>query len=378
MYTQGIKIGAVAGIDITIDVSWIVIALLVWWNISQVVLPSLQPELPGIAAGLWGLGGTFLFFSSLLLHEMAHALVARSAGLPVKSVSLFLFGGVAHIEKEPETAVVEFKMAFAGPLTSLILAGFFWAASNYLVIVSPLPSLFAWLAFINLMLALFNLLPGFPLDGGRIFRSLWWGFTGNLSQATMLATFIGQVVGYGFLGIGVLMSVGVWFPVLGSGLINGFWLGFIGLFLTRAAMDAYSTKRLSQALAEVPAKEVMRTDVPTIPAHTTIASLMQTHGEKAHETVYPVLESQSLIGTITIDDTRELPRNMWNKNTVKDMMTPTNQLEILQPDSAVDQALPVLTQRQQEEIPVVSGKTLLGMVSLEDVFLWHQGLAIKD
>jgi len=245
----GIRIARIFGITIRVDWSWLIILGLVTWNLSQVFGQSRADWGPTLT---WGLSiiAALLFFGSVLIHELAHSLVAKSRGIPVEDITLFIFGGVSEIEDEPDTPLGEFLMAILGPVTSLVV-GFillFLAGvagdptapmrdpGAMLAELTPFTTLLLWLGSINMILGVFNLVPGFPLDGGRVLRSILWALTGSLETATRWAAMVGEVIAFAMIGAGVLMIFGVSIPFFGSGFVSGLWLALIGWFLQSAAL----------------------------------------------------------------------------------------------------------------------------------------------
>jgi Zn-dependent protease/CBS domain-containing protein len=381
MFNRSLTLGKLAGIDVAIDVSWLLIFGLLWWNLSAGVLPTLQPQLSGTETWVWAMVGTFLFFGSVLLHELAHALVARKQGIPVKGITLFLFGGVAQIEQEPKRAQDEFFMALAGPAMSVVLAVTYYLLAGTAFLPEAFVSVLLWLTTVNVILATFNLLPGFPLDGGRVFRALVWSITDNLRLATRIATLSGQVIGYSFVGIGVFMALGNPVPILGSGLIGGVWAAFIGLFLSQAATSAYQTQELTSMLSEVTAEELMRTEVAAVAPDLRVHDLLATHVKTRKERVFPVVEATKLLGTVDMRQVMQVPRDDWPTVTVAEIMTPIDKLTTLQPQTEAAQAVTILTRAAQTEVPVTWRQQLKGMISLRDIGLWlslNQGFDSRE
>jgi Zn-dependent protease len=370
MFNRGIQVATFSGIPFRIDVSWIIIFLLIVSNLTYGILPSLSPNLFGYHYWLLGILGAGFFFGSILLHELAHALVAKAQGIPVGSITLFLFGGVAHIEEEPKTPAAELLMAGAGPVTSVALAALFWSLGGIVGASTPLGLLLGWLAMINLLLALFNLLPGFPLDGGRIFRSIVWAVTGNFDVSTMVASFSGRMLGYLFIGLGIMMVLGVSVPVLGTGLISGLWILFIGLFLSQAALQAYQTQEIHRLLADVPIKEVMRKSLLTLDPNDTLHFVMNHQVKQSKESLFPVAVDDNLLGTVTLEKLTSVPRKEWPSRRVSDVMTSSTKVKTLDPTDEAASALTLL-RAEQEEVPVVADDNrLLGMISWRDIGLW--------
>ena len=275
---SGFRIGKLFGISIRIDVSWLLIFAFVTLNLAA-ALSELHPEWNTVLT--WGLAvlAALLFFASVLLHELAHSLVAQAQGTPVHNITLFLFGGVSNIQREPASPGAEFLMAIVGPLTSLLLGAVLTIGvgigSSILQAgltdpvqavqrLGPFSTILLWLGSINIMLGIFNLVPGFPLDGGRIVRSLLWAVTDDLQRATRWASWLGQAIGWTMIFGGVSMALGVRLPFFGSGLGNGLWLAFIGWFLNNAAAQSYQRMVVQDLLEGVPVSQMMRRDPPTV------------------------------------------------------------------------------------------------------------------
>lgn len=255
MKSHAFRIGSLFGIEIRVDWSWVVIFVLMTWNLVS-VFSAWHRDWPASEAFCVALAASVLFFVSLVLHELAHSIVATRHGIHVRSITLFLFGGVSDIEQEPPFAGVEFRMAIAGPLTSILLGVLFLVLALVATAISlvdagatwtglaqlgPLTTLLAWLGPLNIGIGLFNLIPAFPLDGGRVLRSILWGVGGDLWQATRRVSILGQLFGWMFVLAGIAMTFGVHVPLFGTGIAGGLWLAFIGWFLHGAALQAYSS-----------------------------------------------------------------------------------------------------------------------------------------
>ena len=290
---SGIHVGRIYGIDIYVDWSWIFIFLLVMWNLAVGVFPDLHPQWG--PALIWGTAfvASLLFFASVLAHELSHSIVAKSQGIPVRNITLFLFGGVSNIEREPPSPAAEFVMAIVGPLTSIVLGVIFLLLSGAtaagldvitgnpigaLARLDPLSTLLLWLGPINILLGIFNLVPGFPLDGGRVLRSVLWAITNNLRVATRWASWVGQAVAWLFIIAGISMVFGRSVPILGAGLISGLWLAFIGWFLNNAAVQSYQQVVVQDLLEGVPVARLMRANAPTVSPSIPVS----TSGERSH------------------------------------------------------------------------------------------------
>lgn len=386
----GFRIGKLFGIEIILDFSWIFIFLLVTWNLAFGVFPRLQPEWNTGLYWIIGVSTSLLFFASVLAHELAHSLVAKMRGLPIKRITLFLFGGVSNLEKEPESARTEFIMAIAGPATSIILGFLFIFLSGQNIqslagavalpqnaaTLSPLQTIFLWLGPINIILGLFNLLPGFPLDGGRIFRSAVWSITNNLKTATKIAAFIGQGFGYLFIATGLLMIFGVTVPLFGTGL-SGLWIAIIGWFLTAAAGQSYQQVLIRDLLSDTPVKDVMRQTLTPVAPTLKVKKLVDEYLIGTDKQAFPVMTDGKLEGMVSFDDVQKIPRNEWDQKKVNQIMTPYQALDTVNPSDEASEVLTKIAKNEEGQVPVISDKQLVGIVSRRDILLWI-ALQAKD
>ena len=384
---SGFKVGTLFGISVHVDWSWILIFLLVTWNLAGSVFPSLHPDWSiGLNIGL-GLVASLLFFISILLHELAHSLVAKARGLPVRRITLFFFGGVSNIEREPPSPLTEFFMAIVGPLTSLLLGfGFIWlgrqnipqmdtaltSPMQLLRGLDPLSTMLLWLGPINILLGVFNLIPGFPLDGGRVLRSILWAATDNFHRATRLATIVGQGIGWLMILTGVAMIFGWTIPVLGTGTLNGMWLAFIGWFLVQAASQSYQQVVVEDMLEGVPITRLMREPAPAVPPELPISALVYDHIMQGDDRAFPVVEGDRLLGVVYIENLRDLDRSTWDRATVRQVMVPQSELEVVTPREDAMDAFQKLAQREMRQIPVVQNGKLIGMLRRRDILRWLQ------
>ncbi|HUV72059.1 MAG TPA: site-2 protease family protein [Clostridia bacterium] len=383
----GFRIGRIFGIEIDINWSWIFIFLLVTFDLAVGVFPALHPEWSPLLN--WGLGiaASLLFFSSVLAHEIAHSLVARSRGLPVDRIVLFIFGGVSNIEREPASAGTEFLMAIVGPLTSIVLGVFFLflgvasaggfqaillAPGEILAGLSPLSTLLLWLGPINILLGLFNLLPGFPLDGGRVFRSIIWAITNDLKRATRYASWVGQGFGWLFVAIGIAMVFGIAVPFFGASLIGGFWLIFIGWFLASIASQGYEQVVIEDVLKDVSVSQIMRTRYPSVSPQISVNQLVNEHIMGTEERTFPVMEGKQLLGIVSLDDVRKVTRDRWQEVKVEEIMTSRDELKVVGPKDGAVEALRIIAAEDINQLPVVEDSRLIGIISRRDIILWLQ------
>ena len=341
MTKNGFRIGKIFGIDIRIDWSWLLIFALVSWSLAA----SLEQIHADWNVGMqWGLAilATLLFFFSVLAHELAHSLVARANGVPIRNITLFLFGGVSNIQREPNSPLNELLVTVVGLLTSFILGAIFLVlgigsfALNHVVLADPLKTLsqigpigtmFIWLGSVNVLVAIFNLIPGYPLDGGRILRSASWAITDNLNKATRWASWVGQAVAWALILAGISMLFGVTIPVLGGGFINGIWIMFIGWFLQNAAVQSYRKVIVQDILEEVPVKRMMYTDVPVVSAELSVARLVDDYIMKSDNRAFIVFDGEKMLGLVTIEDIRKTAPEARSLTLVRDVMTPSQKIE---------------------------------------------------
>lgn len=383
---SGFTIGRIFGIKINIDWSWLLIFLLVTWNLSA-VFGNIHPD--WTTALQWGIAllAALLFFLSVLAHEMAHSLIARSQGVPVRSITLFLFGGVSNIQQEPPSPKAEFYITIVGPITSIIIGLLVTTAGSALTSpitevslgdpeamasqLSPLATVLLWLGPINLVLGVFNLIPGFPLDGGRLLRSTLWAITGNLRRATRWATWVGQGVAWLMIITGIAMVFGLEVPFFGTGL-GGLWLAFIGWFLNTAASQSYRKVVIDDILEDVPVSELMRRDPPTVSANSSIASLVHDHMMGTDEHAFPVIADGRMVGIVTLEDVRSTSRDDWEVLPVRNIMTPVDELSTLSPGEEASDALHELQRRDVRQLPVLEGDRLTGLLRRRDILKWLQ------
>jgi Zn-dependent protease/CBS domain-containing protein len=372
----------VFGISVAIDWSLAFIAVLMTWNLAS-VFAHWHPAWGPAADLLVALAAVALFFASILAHELAHSLVARARGIPVRSITLWMFGGVSNFEREPTSPGIELQSAVVGPLTSLALGVLFLALGGHaaraalavhgetraaLAALSPAATLLLWLGPVNLMVGLFNLVPAFPLDGGRIVRALVWRATGELSRATRVAATIGQGVGWALIVAGVAMAFGLRVPLLGTGAANGLWLAFIGWFLHGAAANSYRQLLVQEALEGVPVARLMQAGATSVPDDLPVERLVTEWILGSNEHAFPVERpGGALAGIVCLHDVRKLVKSAWATTTVADVMTPTRDLVVAAPEDDAAEALQRMARRDVGQLPVLSDGHLVGMLRARDV-----------
>jgi Zn-dependent protease/predicted transcriptional regulator len=355
------RIGKIAGIDIEIHVSWIIILVLLTVSLATGWFPQLYPGWSTATYWLIALLSSLLLFVSVLLHELAHSLVARRRGLSVKSITLFIFGGVSNIEREPTSPGIEFQMAFVGPLTSLVIGLVCFLLQLPLRgSRSPLEGILYYLAVSNLLLGVFNLIPGFPLDGGRVLHSIVWRLTGNLRQAMRVASMTGQVIAYLFI------LLGIWIFFAGD-LLDGIWLGFIGWFLLSAAQSANAQGMLTSVLDGVRVGEVMNPKAVTVPADISLQQLVDAYFLPGGLRYALVMQGEKLVGLITLSDIRHIPREQWGQVSVGTALIPLSRLHVATPQQSLSDVLPFMAGRDVNQLPVVDNGALVGILSRDAI-----------
>ncbi|MBN1246453.1 MAG: site-2 protease family protein [Anaerolineae bacterium] len=383
---SGFKTGKIFGIQIRVDWSWLVIFFLVSWNLAS-ALGNLHSNWSTALNWALAVTGALLFFLSVLAHELAHSVIAQSRGIPVNSIRLHLFGGVSDIQREPESPTGEFVMAILGPVTSLAIGGLLLLATGLLAgtslstaqsaqqilsKLSPVATVMVWLGSVNITLGIFNLIPGFPLDGGRVLRAILWGVTNNLRRATQMASWVGQAIAWLMIFAGIATVFGANLPLIGQGLGNGIWLAFIGWFLHNAAVQSYRQLVIRDALEDVPVSEVMRRNPPTVTAETTIADFVHNTLMQTDDQGFPVLDQGQLTGLVTLQDVREIPRDQWAAKRIRDIMTPAQDLVSVSPSDDASTALELLGKGDFRQLPVLDGDKLEGVVRRRDILKWLQ------
>lgn len=366
---NALSLGRIFGVELKLDYSWFIVFALVVWSLTGYYFPMTHPGWP--TAVYWVIGAitAVLFFASVVAHELAHSFVSQAQGVPVRDITLFIFGGAAQISEEPKSARDEFLMAVVGPVTSLVIAALFsllWWVSR--PISEPLHALAGWMAWINVALALFNLIPGFPLDGGRIFRALVWAITGNLRQATQIATGLGRVVAYGFI------FWGVW-QIFGGNWTSGLWIAFIGWFLENAATASYRRVALQEMLAGHTAREVMMTDCPHIPPGLTLDVLVDQVVLPSGRRCFPVMEGDDVHGLLTLHLIKKVPREQWATTRVEDVMIPRDELKTVKPDDELTLVFDRMAAEDVNQFPVMENGRLLGMVTRGNVLAFLRARA---
>ena len=356
-----IKLFRIFGIQIGLHYSWLLIAVLIVLSLVG-QFAATNPQWG--ANIIWGVSilTALLFFATIVIHELSHAAIAKARGLPVRSITLFALGGVAQIEKEASDARTEFWMGIAGPITSALIgliclgiaAGIGWNPANHHQ--SPWAAMLGWLGVINLALAVFNMVPGFPLDGGRVLRASIWWITGDASRATRIATGVGQVIAFGFIIVGLFRFFN------GAG-FGGLWLTFIGWFLLDAARSSYAQFETIERLRGVRVRDVMANDWPAIDGKTSLQTFVDDHLLRSGKRCFVVEEDGRVVGMITPHEVRDVNRQEWLQLSVHEAMVPLPKLHAVKPGTSLTEALETMGREDVNQLPVMSNTHLDGIIS---------------
>jgi len=363
MFGKRIPVFKLLGFEVKIELSWLILATLMIWSLASNVFPSNIPDLsPGTY--LWmGVVGALGLFASIVFHELCHSLVARKYGLPITGITLFIFGGVAEMEDEPPSARSEFLMALAGPASSALLSLAFYgmrAWGHEGGWPEAARSVFGYLASLNASLAGFNLLPAFPLDGGRVLRSMLWGWKKDLWWATRIASRIGSRFGMLIIGLGALSLF------LGN-FVNGLWLLVIGTFLQNASRVSYQRLLLREALQGEQVQRFMKPDPVTVSPSISVRELVEGYVYKHHFKMFPVVESTTLVGCVSTRAVKEIPQAEWSRHTVGELVRECSIQNTISPTADAVEALSTMNRTGNSRLMVVEDGRLVGVITLKDM-----------
>ncbi len=363
MFGKSFTLFKLFGFKVRMDVSWLIIAVLITWTLATGIFPRYYKNLPPMIYWWMGAAGALGLFFSIVFHEFFHSLVAHHYGLPMEGITLFIFGGVAEMSEEPENAKTEFLMAIAGPLSSVALGMIFYGiAVAGAVMGSPKPvqGIFGYLSYLNLLLAAFNLLPAFPLDGGRVLRSALWKWKGSLRRATRTAANIGSLFGTLLIILGVA-------NVLFGNFIGGIWWFLIGMFLRSAAQSSYRQVLIQKALEGTPVSDIMIKNPVTVPPSLSIGELVENYIYKYHFKMFPIMEDGKLVGCITTRQVKEVPREEWGLRRVGDIASHCSPENTIGPEYDAVKALGLMSRTGNSRIMVVQNGQLMGIISSKDL-----------
>ncbi|MBL8097352.1 MAG: site-2 protease family protein [Anaerolineales bacterium] len=360
MNRNAIPLGRILGVPIGLDYSWFLIFGLVTWSLASSYFPAEFADWP--VAQYWIVGAitALLMFASVVLHELGHAVVAQFYKIPVRSITLFIFGGVARISAEPPSATAEFFIALAGPATSMALAVLFGLLQPLAGAFEPLLAVFRYLAYINASVAIFNLIPGFPLDGGRVFRAIVWAASHNLRQATLIAAYLGRAIAY------LLIAFGVWQLFVGQ-FGTGLWIAFVGWFLENAASAQIQQQTLHDLLSGHRVADVMRRDYVAVSPGSNLEQVMTEHFLTSGRRSLVVEREKKVVGLLTAQAARKIPRMAWPTTTVTEAMIPTDLMKRIRPDAKLVDALLAMDRDGVCQLPVMVGDTMQGLLGRDDV-----------
>ena len=357
---SSLKLGRIWNIPIGLHTSWFLIFILLTWSLTAGYFPQEYPQLSGLTYVILGLVTSLLLFVSVLAHELGHSFVALRNNIGVKSITLFIFGGVAQLKQEPNSPGAEFRIALAGPLVSLTLAIIF---GSLWLIGESIPTISAssrYLMRINFMLAGFNMIPGFPLDGGRILRALVWWVTNDYRKANRVAVFSGQLIAFGFIGFGV-------FAIFNGQFLNGAWLAFIGWFLQNAAASTSAQMNVQYLLRGVRVAQVMSRECPTVPSLMPISQLVEERVLTGGQRCFFVSDNGELRGLLTLHEISSTPQRQWRFTTAEQVMVSLKHLAKVTPNTELLSALQMMDDANVAQLPVLEGDDLVGMLSREQI-----------
>ena len=373
MLESSLRIGTVAGIRIGVHYTWVIVFALMSTSLYTLFVEEHADWGKGVATST-ALVTSLLFFVSIILHELGHSLVAIARGIRVSAITLFIFGGMAQTEKEADTPATEFWIAIAGPLVSFVLAALFYFLERLFmpISVSAAESM-GWLASINLMVAIFNLIPGFPLDGGRVFRALIWGLTGDVTKGMRWAVMSGRIVAYSLMALGLLVA-------MKTGLVlNGLWMLGIGWFLLIAAEASGRGFAINRILGSVTVRAAMQHDVPYVDAAKSVASWVDAHVLPTGRRGFLVKDGQKVVGLVTMSDCNKVARDSWSTTSVREVMTPATRLHTVTPDTDLAEVLRNMGFHSFNQVPVVDQGEIVGWIDRERILeILHRQLDARQ
>jgi len=363
MFGKGHKLFNLLGFEVRVDSSWIFLALLITWSLATGFFPGFNQNLSPETCWIMGAVGALGLFMSIVIHELAHSLVARRAGIPMRGITLFVFGGVAEMSEEPPNPETEFRMAIIGPVSSVILGVVFLGIFR-IGMSADWPDSFngvtAFISWINITLAVFNLIPAFPLDGGRVLRAFLWWIKGDQKWATRISSWIGAAFGILLMILGAL-------GIIAGDIIGGIWKILIGLFLQGAAQSSYQQLILRKAFEGIPVRRFMTEHPVTVPPSITIKELVDSFIYRYHFKMFPVVDDNVLFGCIGTRQVKELPPDEWGRRLVADMAVHCSEDSTIEPDDDAVKALDVMSRTGIQRLMVVHDGVLMGVISLKDL-----------
>lgn len=359
LFGRGLFLFRLFGIAVKLDPSWFVIALLITWTLATQFFPTAAAGLDPVAYWAMGVFGALGLFASILAHEFGHALVAQRRGLPMRGITLFIFGGVAEMTREPDSATDEFLVAIAGPIVSIVIGGACTLAS-WLAMPDAAQTVVGYLGSINLVLVAFNMIPAFPLDGGRVLRSALWAWRRDLRWATSIASQIGGGFGLALILLGVA-------ALFGGAFVQALWFGLIGLFLRSAARQSYEQVLVRETLAGQPVRAFMNDQPRVVPVATTVDDFVDNYVYRHHYKMFPMVDDGRLRGCVSIDRVRTLPRDEWHAHRVAELAEDCSDDNTIRSDADATDALAKMVQSGRSRLMVTDGDRLVGVIALKDL-----------
>jgi Zn-dependent protease/CBS domain-containing protein len=363
MFGKRITIFKLFGFEVKIDLSWLILAILITWSLARGYFPYIFKGLSGEIYWIMGVAGAFGLFVSIIFHEFSHSLVARRFGLQINGITLFIFGGVAEMDEEPPSAQAEFSMAIAGPLSSVFIGLIFYAVFIFGKRAgwpTAVNGIFGYLGFINWVLAGFNMVPAFPLDGGRVLRSALWKWKNNLRWATRIASQIGSLFGLLLIFLGIV-------NILMGDFIGGMWWVIIGLFVRSASQMSYQRLMMRSALEGETVQRFMRKDPVAVPSSVTVEQLVEDYIYKYHFKMLPVVEGGNLTGCVSTRQVKEIPREQWSTTVVRDIASSCSKDNTISPDLDAMEAFSIMSRTGNSRLMVAEDHRLKGVVTLKDI-----------
>lgn len=363
MFGKSVKLFTLFGFPVRADISWLLVVLLLSWSLAQGLFPTTHPGLSQAQYWTMGVVATVGLFVSIVLHEFGHSLVARRHGMPMKGITLFIFGGVAEMQDEPPSPRAEFQVAVAGPIVSVIIGAL-------CIGIASSGSLFHWpravtgvlgyVGFMNVILVVFNLVPAFPLDGGRVLRSALWQWKKNLRRATRITSNIGMIFGLTLVVLGLL-------GIVTGNFIGGLWWVLIGLFLRGAAQLSYRQLLVRRALEGEAVRQFMSTEPITVSPTTSLKDVVENYIYRYHHRMFPVTQNGKLVGCISSREVREIPQQQWDQKAVQELVRPCSEDNTMSPDLDAVKALGRMRRDGNSRFMVVDDGRLVGILSLKDL-----------
>lgn len=363
MFGKRVPLVRLLGFEIRFDLTWLILVALIVWTLSAGYFPTTYRDLSGSTYFWMAVLGAIGLIASIVIHELSHSVVARRFGMEIHGITLFAFGGAAEMASEPPTAKAEFWMAIAGPIASLVLAALFFVVGAALDAADqpqPLVGVIAYLAGINVIIALFNLVPAFPLDGGRVLRAALWSWRGDLRWATRIAANIGGGFGLGLIFLGVV-------NVFGGNIVGGMWMFLIGLFVRAAAASSYRALVTREVLGEMPVAGFMNREPITIAPDASVSALIEDYVLARYLKMVPVVDSGRLLGLVDVRAAKAVPREAWSQTRVRDIMTPASDENTIAPAAGATEALERMQRTGRSRLLVAEDGRLVGVVSLRDM-----------